>query len=91
MLFTEDIRFMTPLTDQVLDGATTYTYRGWYKVNSPQFANAATADQKGEAKFKICRITTLNGESTTEWADGNFNYDNVWDDRATLTYSFIKN
>lgn len=88
----EDVRFMSPLSHQKVVGDDTIVYRGWYKVTHPEFETASTADQKGEEKFRICRITTTAaGESTTEWADGDFNYDNEWDERENLTYSFIKN
>jgi len=44
------------------------------------------------ATWRIKRITfTVDGsgntDSVTEWADGNSNRDNVWDNRASLSYS----
>lgn len=40
------------------------------------------------AAWKIQRVTTtVGGDLTVEWADGNINYDNVWDNRAVLSYS----
>lgn len=29
----------------------------------------------------------VDGDVTVTWADGDANFDNVWDDRASLTYS----
>lgn len=40
------------------------------------------------AFWRIRRITlNSEGDAITEWADGNANYDNVWDNRASLSYS----
>ena len=39
------------------------------------------------AAWKISRVTSIGATATTEWADGNVLYDNVWDDRAALSYS----
>ena len=40
------------------------------------------------AVWQIKRLTFSSaGDVTLEVADGNLNYDNVWDDRASLTYS----
>lgn len=39
------------------------------------------------AKWQITKLTFSSGNFTGQtWADGNGNYDNVWDDRASLTY-----
>lgn len=37
--------------------------------------------------WSIKRETLSGSDVTVEWADGNLSYDNIWDDRATLTYS----
>lgn len=37
------------------------------------------------AGWQIQKLDTSIG-TTIEWADGNANFDNVWDDRASLTY-----
>ncbi len=40
------------------------------------------------AVWQIKRLTfNVAGDVVTEVADGNLNFDNVWDDRASLTYS----
>ena len=47
-------------------------------------AGAAAAD----AVWQIKRLTfTTAGDVTTAVADGNLDFDNVWADRASLTYS----
>lgn len=51
----------------------------WY--HGEAYSLAATTAQ---AVWRIKRIT-LPG--TVEYADGNVNFDNVWDDRTTLSYS----
>ena len=38
--------------------------------------------------WRIKRLTLgLDDDVTTEWADGNANFDNVWNNRAALAYS----
>ncbi len=39
------------------------------------------------ASWEITRLTTTGGELVVEYADGNANFDNVWDDRADLDYA----
>ena len=46
---------------------------------------AAPGSLTSAAVWKICKIDTTTGATT--WADGNNNYDNVYDDRTSLTYS----
>lgn len=55
------------------------TYEGWAQPGS------ATADPA----WKIRKFTydAQNNILTETWADGNTNFDNVWDDRAVPTYS----
>ena len=54
------------------------------------FAQALAGTLDAAATWQIQRITfTTPGEddSVIEWADGDIKYDNVWDDRLTLSYS----
>ena len=38
--------------------------------------------------WRIRKVETLSGEDVMQtWADGNTDFDNVWDDRLTLSYS----
>ena len=41
--------------------------------------------------IKKTTITTVGGTQTIveQFADGDANYDNVWNDRATLTYKYL--
>ncbi len=58
-----------------LDEGATYTYVG----------NAAPGSSTADAVWQIKRIT--NADTTVLFADGNSNFDNIYDDRASLTYS----
>lgn len=40
----------------------------------------------GDTVWQILKIDTSSGTSLV-WADGNDNYDNEWDERASYTYS----
>lgn len=41
----------------------------------------------GSAKWQIQRITAVGAVQTIEWADGDGQFDNIWDNRAALTYA----
>lgn len=58
-----------------VDDTGTYIYLGW----------AATGTANNAALWRIARITAASGSRV--WADGNGNFDNIWDDRASLTFS----
>lgn len=58
-----------------IDEGATYTYIG----------HAATASAEGDAVWRIKRMT--NADTTILWADGNGSFDNIWDDRTSLSYS----
>lgn len=48
----------------------------------------APGTASSEAAWQIKRLTFNSaGDVTIEVADGNLNYDNVWDNRASLIYS----
>ena len=38
------------------------------------------------AMWRIRELSTIGTVMIIKWADGNEDYDNVWDDRASLTY-----
>lgn len=57
--------------------SSTTFYKGWADIG------ASTAD----AVWRIQRITISSGLFTFEWADGDASFDNIWDNRASLTYS----
>lgn len=54
-------------------------------VNYFGFALPGTATSA--AAWRIQKLTVTGDISTFEWADGNGNLDNVWDARASLSYS----
>lgn len=58
-----------------VDEGATYTYIGHAE---PGTATAASA-------WRIKRLT--NSNSSVVWADGDGDFDNVWDDRVSLVYS----
>lgn len=60
-----------------LDETGTVTYIGLAAIGA-----AASA-----AVWQIKRLTDEPPLTTIEWADGNAEFDNVWDDRASLNYS----
>lgn len=48
---------------------------------------AAPGSATSSAAWQIKKITTTGADIAITWADGDAEFDNVWDDRATLTYS----
>lgn len=40
-----------------------------------------------EAKWQILRIQKTGAVTLIQYADGDTRYNNIWDDRASLTYS----
>jgi hypothetical protein len=48
---------------------------------------AAIASSEGGAVWKIKRITITGNVTDVKYADGNANYDNIWTNRASLSYS----
>jgi hypothetical protein len=70
---TEETEYTT-IIDEV---SATTVYYGWAAVNS------STAN----AVWKIKRKSVSGTVTTYAYADGNTNYDNIWDNRALLSYS----
>jgi hypothetical protein len=64
---------------RVDEASATVFYKAW----------AAPGSSSADAAWRLQRITlsSTEADATTEWADGNTNYDKIWDDRATYTYS----
>ena len=60
-----------------VDSVGTTTYLG--------YAQAGTTTSAGT--WAIKRIIETGQDVSITWADGNKDYDNIWDDRLTLTYS----
>lgn len=92
MKIVEDPKLMSPVFKRVTDGDDVIVYRGWYNVNSPKWETATTAERLAEEKFRISRTTTdADGETITEWADGDLQYDNAWIGCESHDYSLINN
>lgn len=55
---------------------------------SPQYVGfAAIGSSNSAAVWQIRRLVKSSGITSITWADGDELYDNIWDDRASLTYS----
>lgn len=55
---------------------------------SAYLGQAVPGTETSAAGWRIQRLTfSSDGDVSTQWADGNSDFDNVWNDRATLTYS----
>ena len=60
------------------DGSNNLIYQG----------QAAPGSSKAAAVWKITSFTYSGGNLTDiQWADGNLNEDNIWNDRVSLSYS----
>lgn len=59
------------------EASTTVTYIGE--------ANPGTATSAAE--WRVKRLTEVSNDVQVEWADGNDSFDNIWDNRAALSYS----
>ena len=66
-------RLLTLLLDEA---STTISYIG----------EAAPASSSSAPVWRIRRLDTTSGVSLL-YADGNTNFDNIWDNRASLTYT----
>jgi hypothetical protein len=74
---TDAARYVDPALTMIVDSSTTvgYTY----------ICEAAPGTASSAALWRICKVTDATGN--TVWADGNGNFDNVADNRASLSYS----
>ncbi len=83
-----DVRDLDRLTDDVTAYDPTLTTRvDEVSKNLIYLGKAAIASSNASAVWQIQRITISGTITTTLWADGNSNYDNIWNDRASLTYT----
>lgn len=55
-------------------------------VNNQYIGYASLGTGLGEAGWKIIKIVKSGTVTTAYYADGDEKYDNVWNDRATLSY-----
>ena len=47
---------------------------------------AAVGSATSASAWRIKRMTETGSDLVIEWADGNAGFDNVWDDRGSLSY-----
>lgn len=66
----------TPVAVRLDEASATITYVG----------TAAPGTLTSAASWAIKRLDSTSG-LVVLWADGNSNFDNIWDDRASLSYS----
>ena len=64
------------IPEPIIDVVGGVTYKGFAPLGTRQ----------DEAGWKITRTTVSSGLTITEYADGNMEYDNVWEDRTSLRY-----
>ena len=74
-----DSELEVPYNTQVDFVGDTHIYKGW--------ANPGTATS--DATWRIQKITFVGTEEDVviTWAEGNGNFDNIWDNRVSLAYS----
>lgn len=63
--------------NRLIDVDGSYTYVG----------EAQPGTGEGEAKWRIKRIEEVGDDFNILWADGDANFNNIWTDRTTFTYS----
>lgn len=71
--------------------ATNYATRYDQDAATPTFAylgKAQVGTATSAATWQIQKLTFgTDGDVTITWADGNASFDNIWDNRASLSYS----
>lgn len=83
-----DVRDLDRLTDEITAFDPTLTTRvDEVSKTLIYLGKAAIASSEASAVWQIQRITISGSVTTTLWADGNSNYDNIWNNRASLTYT----
>lgn len=65
-----------PLAARIDEESASVTYQGWAKMGS----------SPRDPVWRIRKITTSGTETIITWANGNANFDNIWDQRANITY-----
>lgn len=72
---TQPVSVVNELLATRIDEGAVYIYLGY----------AAIGAVESDAVWRVCRYTIEN-VSGKKWADGDANFDNVWNNRASLTY-----
>lgn len=68
--------YSAPLAKRIDEASATVTYVGY----------AAIGSSNASAVWQIFKLSVSGAVTSVTWADSNANFDNVWDDRASLTY-----
>ena len=55
--------------------------------NTTYFGFAKLGTASSEAKWQIFKLSKTGTTSMLQYADGDTRYDNIWDNRLSLTYS----
>lgn len=60
----------------------------WDEASSTVFyiGEAPVGSPTSRAIWRIKRMTLTGNNFDIDWADGNDDFDNIWDNRASLTY-----
>ena len=73
------------------DDVVKYTKRVDFNTAQTQLykgeANPGSAESGSVWRISFITIATADSDVVEIWADGNANFDNVWDDRLSLSYS----
>ena len=79
----QGFKFTSGIDETVIidEASATVTYIG------KAIPGSDTTQHKSEAIWKIKKIDSTSNPTLIVYADGNSDYDNIWDNRALLTYS----
>ena len=88
-IFKPLLTWLNERADLVDEPSEAVTYLGYYQ---PQTGDGAltTAQTQALARWTIARITVTGAITLTEYAGGSMAYNQIWDDRAALSYK-LKN
>lgn len=85
-------KFVATSIDEIIGEITTSVEMQYNKVidvvgSTTYIGEADPGSALASAVWRIKRIQVVGDVSTILWADGNSDFDNVWDNRAALSYS----
>lgn len=84
------VKIEQPLNEPIPVAGTTISYKtiiDEVNKNLSYVGDAIPGTVTSASLWKIRRIQTSGSVTTVSFADGNSNFDNIWDNRASLTYS----
>ena len=85
-------KFVATSIDEIIGEITTSVEMQYNKIidvvgSTTYIGEADPGSALASAVWRIKRIQVVGDVSTILWADGNSNFDNVWNNRAALSYS----